>query len=664
MKNEESAFKELLNHNEEDKAIAQEDFPKPRWMINNSVKDDVWTLARTGFPLSNEDRSGKTDSLSFHRLIAPGVYLTDSRYITLNKDIRNSILYLNLIGRITRPLRSRAILITATNLVLHANELRHKNNSPLIINLSEITIDDIKDYLLSFSVTQIEFDACLNIIHGSYTKKSDVDWEYIQTRLAVTTRKLKSIKHKVTTYLSKNYVPFRSLIWEKREHFQASLDNVHFSLDPKEKTISNTISQIESLYVAKRAQKYKFSHSAMTIFSSGHAVFKTMLEPQKTKLIPVDIALHSLSNSLSFVRRFGPGLREYASNLMSNEKRLISHYSYTRDTSTHLLKKLQDELFSTTNQPSSLIDLNIVSVRNLDYGKPFNKWKDGLTFAQAISLYCAAMWIILASFSAGRSTSLRSLRRDCFICSPIDGLFDLKIRIPKSSERFDLEEVYRPIPDIIHDYGLEFAALSCELEKWKSEITQDTEAYLFNQLLSARAVHSYSHTKRILYSALTPLGLDTANSYICFFQDWIDSPTKNGERWYPSTHQFRRLFAVLYFNFSHDLGLEELSWFMGHAHLDQTFHYAELSPTDEWLEEAKRTIARIASNLHKQINSDETIKEIVTNARAQTNVSTVLEELVHHMIEEHQKNTGQEVRFHRIDGEDIFFYFSNAQEEQ
>ncbi|WP_216658163.1 hypothetical protein, partial [Halomonas hibernica] len=147
MKNKESAFKELLDHKEEDNVIAQGDFPKPRWMINNSIKDDVWTLAKTGFPLSNEDRSGKTDRLSFHRLIAPGVYLTDSSYITLKKDIRNSILYLNLIGRITRPLRSRAILITATNLVLHANELRDKNNTPLIINLSEITLDDIKDYL-------------------------------------------------------------------------------------------------------------------------------------------------------------------------------------------------------------------------------------------------------------------------------------------------------------------------------------------------------------------------------------------------------------------------------------------------------------------------------------------------------------------------------------
>jgi len=664
MKNKESAFKELLGHTEEDKVIAQGDFPKPRWMINSSVKDDVWTLARTGFPFSNEDSSGKTDRLSFHRLIAPGVYLTDSRYTTLKNDIRNSILYLNLIGRITRPLRSRAILITATNLALHANESRKKNNSPLIINLSEITINDIKDYLLSFNVTQTEFDACLNIIHGSYTKKSDVDWEYIQNRLAVTTRKLKSIKHKVTTYLAKNNVPFRSFIWEKREHFQASLDNVHFSLAPKEKTISNTISQIESLYVAKRAQKYKFRNSVMTIFSSGRAVLKTMMEPEKTQLIPVDIALHSLSNSLNFVRRFGPGLREYTSNLMSNEQNLISHYSYTGDTSSHLLKKLQDELFSTTNQPSSLKNLNIISVRDLNYGKPCRKWKDGLGFGQAISLYCAAMWIILASFSAGRSTSLRSLRRDCFICSPIDGLFDIKIRIPKSSERFDLEEVYRPIPDLVHDYGLEFSALSCEFERWKSKITQDNEAYLFNKLLSASAVHSYNHIKTILYTALTPLGLDTVNSYICFFQDWIDSPTINGKRWYPSTHQFRRLFAVLYFNFSDDLGLEELSWFMGHAHLDQTFHYAELSPTDEWLEEAKRTIARIASNLNKQINSDEKIKEIVTNARAQTNVSTVLEELVHHMIEEHQKNTGQEVRFHRIEGEDIFFYFSNTQEDQ
>lgn len=663
MGNLESNFKELLNHEEEAKVVASRTYPKPRWMVNNSVDDDVWKLARTAFPLSKENNLGKYDKMSFHRLIAPGTFLTDEKWKSLYNDIRNSLLYLNLIGRISRPLRSRAILTTATDLVLHSNETRTKSNLPLVINLNEICINDIKDYLLSFNVLQSEFDECLNIILNKWERKSDIEWEHIQSKMHLSTRKLKSIKNKTINFLKQNHTEFRPAKWAKREHFQASLEFVNFELSPKEKTISNMISQIEALHAAKRAQSFKFQHSPMKIFASGHSIFQSMMEPQKTPLLPINIALHLLSSSLHFVRTYGPGLREYASKLMENENKLIEIYSYSDKTSSHRMKNLQDELFSTTPQPASIKRLNIVSLRHLSYGIPFDKWKEGLTLGQAVSLYCSAMWIILASFSAGRSTSLLSLRRDCFMQSPIDGLFDIKMRIPKSSERFDLEEVYRPIPNLIYDYGLEFAALSCELENWKANPTEDSESYLFNTLLSERSVHSYNHTKNILFSALTPIGLDSINSYIHFFQDWSNSPTINGERWYPSTHQFRRFFAVLYFNFSDDLGLEELSWFMGHANLDQTFHYAELSPTDEWLDEAKKAIARIASNLEKEINSDDIINNIISDARSQTNVSTILEELVQHMIQQHQENTGEEVRFHRIEGEDIFFYFANGKED-
>ncbi len=72
----------------------------------------------------------------------------------------------------------------------------------------------------------------------------------------------------------------------------------------------------------------------------------------------------------------------------------------------------------------------------------------------AIRLYTAAIWILIASFSAGRATSLRTLNRNCFVQSPVDGLFDIVMKIPKSSERLELEKVHRPIPDLIYDYGL------------------------------------------------------------------------------------------------------------------------------------------------------------------------------------------------------------------
>ncbi|MBH0018714.1 hypothetical protein [Pseudoalteromonas sp. NGC95] len=143
--------------------------------------------------------------------------------------------------------------------------------------------------------------------------------------------------------------------------------------------------------------------------------------------------------------------------------------------------------------------------------------------------------------------------------------------------------------------------------------------------------------------------------------DWIESPLIDDKRWYPTTHQFRRSFAVIYFNFSDSIGLDELSWFMGHANLEQTFYYAEISPDDEWIHEAELTIAKIGASLNKTINSDDTIKDIIAEARKTTKISIILEPLVIELIDKHKKKTGQQVRFRKIQEQDIFFYFTKTE---
>ena len=108
-------------------------------------------------------------------------------------------------------------------------------------------------------------------------------------------------------------------------------------------------------------------------------------------------------------------------------------------------------------------------------------------------------------------------------------------------------------------------------------------------------------------------------------------------------------------------GLEELSWFLGHANLEQTFHYAEVSPSSEWIDEAEVTIAKIGASLGKAILGDASITNIVNTARKKAKTSLVIEPLVRDLIEEHKKNTGETVRFHRIEGKDLFFYFQKKE---
>lgn len=288
--------------------------------------------------------------------------------------------------------------------------------------------------------------------------------------------------------------------------------------------------------------------------------------------------------------------------------------------------------------------------------------RNNLSVEAAILLYVASIWILLASFSSGRRQSLITLKRNCFRLSPIDGLFDITLRIPKSSERLELEDVHRPIPDLIFDYGIEFSLFVTQLEERQGYFFNEHEVYLFGKVLSLHSSSSFNHVKHHIEKTdfyKFPLSGDSIYKALCFFQDWSQSPLIENKRWYPAQHQFRRLFAVLYFNFSDDNGLEELSWFMGHSSLEQTFHYAEISPSDEWLEEAEIAIARIGSSLHKQLEADDAITEIVRQAKKSTETVAVLEPLIKQMINEHKQKTGEEVRFRRIDGKDIFFYFCN-----
>ena len=655
--------KELVDPVEMDHIVRNMCYPKPRWMQNESIDDQTWILSRVAFkPSEGGNNKTNTDKMSFKRLVSPGEYLTEQLWLPLLTDIRNSLLYLDVSGKITRPSRICDVFLTATSLILHANELRLLSSKQPIRSLDHIRFEDLKSYLLAFKVDRSAFEATLKIILDNWDRREDIDWALLKRDSELTTRVFMSLKHKITQYLNINYDNFKSPGKHLREYPQANTNkfDLDFDLVPKEKTISNMISQLEALHSARPAQLYKFQYSPMSLFSSGRTIFEVMLEPQKTPLMPVMVSLHALSSALHYVRVYGPSLRQYLSGLDTAELGRIEDLGYSKRTCENHKREIQNYAFRKTIKPKSLKPLNIISW-GLETAKcDSSYWKSGMSVSVAVKLYVAAMWIILASFSAGRTTSFQSLKRDCFRQSPVDGLFDLVLRIPKGSERFELEETHRPIPDLIYDYGLEFASLVCDLEVRRGFIADDSESYLFGAILADRSISASRYDGNDFYKA--PLGGLAISSAIDLFQDWSGSPVIDGKRWYPVTHQFRRLFAVLYFNFSDQLGLEELSWFMGHADLDQTFHYAEVSPTDEWMEEAELTIARIGSKLNKTIYGDEIVQNIVDKARRSREITTVLEHLVHSMIEEHKDKTGQEVRFHKIDGGNVFFYFSDNHE--
>lgn len=641
-------------------------YPKPRWMLNSYIEDDEWHIARSGFdiPSTQPYKRESYQILSFHKEIALGELLTNAQNSELLHDLKISFLYLSFSDAVSRPHRFLEIFNSITSLIRHVNELRSNQGKPIIRHLNMISSTDTKEYLKSFGVTDEHFSHVLKLTSQQNNNLSKKDWIKIQSELSITTREAISLQSKLKNYLNNKAQNKASHYTSEYLNASKPFFDVEIDLKPKQKTISNEIFKLELLYTSRFVQKHSFSHSPREIFSDVHSILDNLNPPQKTKLIPAHIALHAMSNALYFVRKYGSELKYYLKSLWAAEKNSIEVLQISPSRVKRKQKVIRKHAFANTNIPDALKELKITTWEYQEaFEKLSHKWiRNNLSVEAAILLYAASMWILLASFTSARRQSLNTLKRNCFRLSPIDGLFDITLRIPKSSERLELEDVHKPIPDLIFDYGIEFSLFVTQLEERQGYFFNESDVYLFGKVLSLHSSSAFNNInheteKKDFYKF--PLSGDTIYKALCFFQDWSQSPLIENKRWYPAQHQFRRLFAVLYFNFSDDNGLEELSWFMGHSSLEQTFHYAEISPSDVWLEEAEIAIARIGSSLHKQLQADDAITEIVSQARKSTEIVAVLEPLIKQMINEHKQKTGKEVRFRRIDGKDIFFYFCN-----
>jgi len=641
-------------------------YPKPRWMLNDSIEDDEWHIARSGFdiPSSPPYKRENYRILSFHKEIALGELLTNAKNSGLLYDLKISFLYLSFIDAVSRPQRFLEIFNSIISLIRHANELRKNQDKPIIRHLNMINFTDTDKYLMSFGVTDEHFSHVLKVSSQRKNNLLKKDWQKIQSELSITTRDVTSLQSKLKSYLSNKTKNKASHYTSEYLNASKPFFEIEIDLKPKEKTISNEISKLDVLYTSRVIQKHSFNHSPRELFSAGHSILDSLNPPQKTKIIPAHIALHAMSNALYFVRKFGSELKCYLNSLWAAERNAIEALHISPSQIIRNTKVIRKHAFANTCMPNSLKELKITT---WEYQEAFenlsHNWiRNNLSVESAILLYVASMWILLASFTSSRRQSLNTLKRNCFRLSPIDGLFDITLRIPKSSERLELEDVHRPIPDLIFDYGIEFSLFVTQLEERQGYFFNESDVYLFGKILSLHSSSSFNHANHNIEKTdfyKFPLSGDTIYKALSFFQDWSQSPLIDNKRWYPAQHQFRRLFAVLYFNFSDNNGLEELSWFMGHSSLEQTFHYAEISPSDEWLEEAEIAIARIGSSLHKQLQADDAITEIVSQAKKSTETVAILEPLIKQMINEHKQKTGKEVRFRRVDGKEIFFYFCN-----
>ena len=117
--------------------------------------------------------------------------------------------------------------------------------------------------------------------------------------------------------------------------------------------------KLELLYTSRIIQKHSFNHSPRELFSDGHSILDNLNPPQKTKLIPAHIALHTMSNALYFVRKFGAELRYYLNSLWTAEKNSIDALQISPSQLIRNRKVIQEHAFANTCMPDALKELKI-----------------------------------------------------------------------------------------------------------------------------------------------------------------------------------------------------------------------------------------------------------------------------------------------------------------
>ncbi|WP_105181575.1 hypothetical protein [Pseudoalteromonas sp. T1lg21] len=628
---------------------------KKEW-IANDITSNFWLVAKSGYSNnvdSNTPRD-KLEKISFEKEICPGGFLTDSLFSNLLIDLKQCLINIFESGSSQKPYRLRSICNNIIYLIISVNEHRSEYGLPPILAFNQITEDDIYDFLKSFTIEPELINSVLSELISYEGKPKKQDWLNIKNKYSIRSKTLSILKSRITS--SKNSKLYKSSKTEIKKFEDANINRDICSFHaPNKKTIQNYISDINHIFHNSNHLMFPLQFSPYELFSSEESlanIFKEFQRNIKTSIVPLEVAFHLISNALKFQYDYGESILKYLRSVDEHYKINTAHLKKST-----LLKDCnrREKLFHEVEIPEPLTSLNI---KTLGLEKE-PKTPGTLSLTQVIYLYAASMYILLASFSATREYSLLLLKRDCFNHSPLDGLFDISFKQQKANTTNMLQTIHRPIPKPIYRLGLQYAEFSQYLENRFKIFNEDHESYLFTSFHGIKKIIT-RHFDRFSYdNAPNHFYEDKMQSILDFFSDWTDVPLIEGKRWYVNDHQFRRLFAVLYFNLTDETGIEELAWFLGHEDLEMAFHYAEVDPSSEWIDEAIISISKRATSINRNLNADKEIAKIIEVSKEKSlKLNLQLEGVIYEAINERIKTTGEKVHFKRVDDKDIYFYFS------
>ncbi|WP_316677852.1 hypothetical protein [uncultured Tolumonas sp.] len=625
---------------------------------NNDVASDAtssnntpaWLVSSTKYYWAIRNKNSTTNTptkIFFNKEIAPGMLLIDPPFNNLLLDLQRSYIYLY-DEYIRNPTTLRTLHNNVISFIKHINEKRLTDGINLVIELNQITEGDFIDYIKTYSIPKKVSDEIIEKINANLYSYSLPDWDCIAKEFGLSSKALSYLKHKIIN--SRNESIYAPIHCSMREYEDADItrpiDEIHL---PNNKTISNFTANLDLLYLSADVQVNKFTFSANKILLTANNSFSDFQSERKTSIIPLETVIHLISSAIQFCKNYGPYLLNVIKEFDKKELELRRNYT---DSSS----QVKDRVFNSIKIPKELEKLNIncFGLKNEDSDRIGYCKRNSMSLVSAISLYYAAIYILITAFIATRKISVLCLKRNCFSVSIIDDLYDVTFQQAKTEDK----KISRPIPELIYDFGLNLVEFSAYLEKRKDIFIDDDEGYLFTKFgLKQELQRHKEHTQKIA----TGISEDTLQIYLNMFSDWCECPVHDDKRWYCKSHQLRRTFSVLYFNVTDNAGLEELAWQLGNTSLEVSFGYAEIHPDEEWLEEAKKFLAIHAKTIiENNMSSEELIDLIKESESVSLKINLQLERVVYNAINKRIAETGEEVHFKRLDNGNIYFYFSNG----
>jgi len=586
---------------------------------------DVWYLPKTGVRIQDHPTPSykQFDKLDFGFEFSDQSTALDSQWKIFRSDLQASCEVLIDSSIVKRPNQLIGFVRTVSEVMNYSLEVRIKSGTPPgLMTLSDITEEHLVDYFKShnlntqgISVRNLKslFDQNLSFTENVTTITSQLDIPQHVKKIVF--QQLKS--------------PRDSIL---QEYPNANTDDDDDEEELNISTISNKATHLRYLHMTKEHQLYPFRIGKHQIRDCVREVEQSHPEKNQTPLMPADTAFVLISNAIKFHRDIAPALVEYIAKL---DQYYANHIEakFAASTIRSRVDEFRQQTLNAIELPEQLKNLNIKTYGRC--GSSREKYLNHSIIRQHIStvellhIYEITTSILIYTFAAPRIRSVMLLDRECLTLSKMDGLWDIKLKIPKTSNSNELETIKRPIPKVIWDF---------------------IDKYI--DFIDSRHPNASTFWPSE-FRAASELNEMTMRQLLDQFSDWIESPLYSGKRWYPRPHQFRRFFAAFFFYLGNNTHLEPLRWMLGHIEPGITMYYADISSQPEW--EAD-TLDFLNNFLQGKIDKDVVVDDSIASELEQCASELILGDSA--LFDQHLRELAhfKDIKLKLINDQQVFIY--------